>query len=338
MATSVKNRKRKAGTKGKKRAHFREQPQEDGHFSETIGADLRAARRDKGLSLNDVALTLCLKANDIRAIEESDFEALPGKTYAIGFVRAYAQLLSAAAGPQAEEYVRRFKAEMTAEENKFHSITRKDPRKRIPYGIVATGAITLMLGAGVWRMADTAVGAGDDVLEAYQPSLPQSIARESAARESVARETATREVGLPTDSRGPRSGVILIPSLSPVANQAGFRTVSVPGPVAADAISLRSEIPDGTSWGTENYDARIRMKALADVWLRVEVEGRVMFERVLAAGDSYIPPGRGQARIVTRNAGDLEIYVDGSYIRRLGSKGDAFAGATLDPEVLLGGR
>lgn len=337
MATSGKNRKHKAntraGTQGKKRAHFREQPQEDGHFSETIGADLRAARREKGLSLNDVAATLRLKSDDIRAIEESDFEALPGKTYAIGFVRAYAQLMGAAAGPEAEEFVRRFKVEMIdAEENRFHSSTRKDPRKRIPYGLVATAAVTLMLGIGVWRMADTAVGAGDDVLEAYQPSLPQPVVRETTAREA----------GLSAGGRGPQGGVILVPSQAPLDKEAGFRTISAPVPAparpVAEAINLRSDIPDGTSWGTENHDARIRMKALADVWLRVEVEGRVMFERVLATGDSYIPPGRGGARIVTRDAGDLEIYVDGSYIRRLGSKGDAFAGATLDPEALLAGR
>lgn len=328
MATSRKNTKKKAGTQGKSRAHFREQPQEDGHFSETIGADLRAARREKGLSLNDVASTLRLKSDDIQAIEESDFEALPGKTYAIGFVRAYAQMMGAAAGPEAEEFVRRFKAEITAEENKFHSSTRQDPRERIPYGLVATAAVTLMLGVGVWRMADTAVGAGDDVLEAYQPSLPQPIVRETTAREA----------GLPAGGRGPQGDVILVPSQAPLDNEAGFQTISAPALTATDAINLRSDIPDGTSWGTENHDARIRMKALADVWLRVEVEGRVMFERVLVTGDSYIPPNRGDARIVTRDAGDLEIYVDGSYIRRLGSKGDAFAGATLAPEALLAGR
>lgn len=332
MATSGKNKKRKADTRsgnrgdnrGDRRAHFREQPQEDGHFSETIGADLRAARREKGLSLNDVASTLCLKSDDIRAIEESDFEALPGKTYAIGFVRAYAQLMGAAAGPEAEEFVRRFKAEMSAEENKFHSITRKDPGKRIPYGLVATAAATLMLGVGVWRMADTAVGAGDDVLEAYQPSLPQPIVREAIAS----------QVPLLNEGKRSHGDVILVPSGPPLDKETGFQTVSVP----AAPINLRSDIPDGTSWGTENHDARIRMKALADVWLRVEVEGRVMFERVLVTGDSYIPPNRGDARIVTRNAGDLEIYVDGGYIRRLGSKGDAFAGTTLDPEALLAGR
>lgn len=321
MAKSGKKRQNKT------RAHFREQPLEDGHFSETIGADLRAARRDKGLSLNEVAAQLRLKSGDIKAIEESDFEALPGKTYAIGFVRAYAQLMGAAPGVEVEEFVRRFKIEMTdAEEHKFHSITRKDPGKQIPWGLLATGAVTLLLAISVWRMADTAVGAGDEVLDAWQPSLPQPVIAEATAPDPADLEEDPGLQGQSADETPP--DLLENPDLLE-------KTVISALPAAAN---LRADVPDGTSWGTENHDARIRLKALADVWLRVEVEGRVMFERVLAAGDSYAPPNRGNTRIVTRNAGDLEIYVDDGYIRRLGSKGDAFAGATLDPDALLAGR
>lgn len=280
----------------KQRLHYREQAQEEGHFQETVGADLRSARTDRSLTIDDVAHALRLKAANIRAIEQSDFDALPGKTYAIGFVRAYAQHMGAKSGEEAEEYVRRFKAEMTdAEELKFNSITRKDPGKRIPYGLLAMGALTLILAIMVWRIADRAVGAGDDVMDAFQPGLPEA------------------------------------------ATPAGASVDKGDGTVDAGAIQ-KSDIPDGTLWGGENHDARIRIKALSDVWLRIEVEGRVMFERVLATGDSYAPPARGETHIATRNASELEIYVDGGYIGHLGEAGDGFAGAKLDPDALLESR
>lgn len=296
-------------TSKKQRLHYREQAREDGLFQETVGADLRAMRTERDLGIEDVAGELRLKAEDIRAIEESDFDALPGKTYAIGFVRAYARFMGAAPGTEAEEYVRRFKAEMTdAEELKFNSITRKDPRKRLPFGLMVTGAMTLIIAVMIWRMADRAVGAGEDVLDAFQPELPEvaDLARIGADQMGG---SGLAEAGL---------------SFSPAGND----------PVATGAIGP-SDIPDGVLWGSENHTARIRIKALSDVWLRIEVDGRVMFERILKTGDSYSPSGRGKASIATRNASELEIYVDGRYIRRLGKEGEPFAAARLDPDTLL---
>lgn len=308
MPALTQDKKRKSDNAQKPRPHFREQPQDEGHFPETVGADLRLARTGKDLSLEDVARQLRLKPELVRAIEESDFDALPGKTYAIGFVRSYAQLMGAARGAEAEEYVRRFRAEMTdAEELKFNSNTRQDPGRPIPWALLATGAVTLVLAVSVWRMADTAVGAGDDVLDAFQPGLPETVLLLPAG---------------PGDSD---------------AFDAGTVQGEVPASEAETSIP-RADIADGTFWGSENYDARLRVKALSDVWLRVEVERQVMFDRVLKAGDSYAPSSRGDVRIMTRNAGDLEIYVDGSYIRRLGKDGDALGGARLDPDALLGGR
>lgn len=313
MTALAQDTKRKSGDSEKRRPHFREQPQDEGHYHETVGADLRAARTERKQSIDDIAEQLRLKPELVRAIEESDFDRLPGKTYAIGFVGAYAELVGAAQGTHAEEYVRRFKAEMTdAEELKFNANTRKDPGRRIPWGLLATGAATLLLAISVWRMADTAVGAGDDVLDAFQPDLPKAVFQSPLA-------VGTGDALI---------GDALIGETVEPEVEAGEPVTSVPD----------AEVPDGTFWGSENYDARLRVKALSDVWLRVEVGPQVMFERVLGAGDSYAPPNRGDIRILTRNAGDLEIYVDGNYIRRLGKDGDALGGAKLDPDVLLGGR
>lgn len=298
----------------KARVHHREQPQEDGHFHETVGADLRAARKDRSLTVDEIADKLRLKAENIRAIEESDFDALPGKAYAIGFVRAYAQHMGTGKAAEAEEYVRRFKAEMTdAEDLKFNSITRKDPAKRLPFGLIATGAATLVLAVMVWRMADRAVGAGDDVIDAFQPGLP----------EVVTLAQPDPEPGDPGGSENGRMGT--------------QGATDGDDAVMDESADVMSDIPDGTLWGSENHDARIRVKALTDVWLRIEVEGRVMFERILKTGDSYSPPVSIDTNIATRNASELEIYVDGRYIRRLGQKGDGFAGARLDPDALLEG-
>jgi cytoskeleton protein RodZ len=72
-----------------------------------IGAMLRAAREASGQDIREAARDLRIRHEYLSALENGDFEALPGMTYAIGYVRSYAQLL----GLDVERSVALFKAE-----------------------------------------------------------------------------------------------------------------------------------------------------------------------------------------------------------------------------------
>ncbi|HJO68942.1 MAG TPA: helix-turn-helix domain-containing protein, partial [Rhodospirillales bacterium] len=73
-----------------------------------VGALLRASRLRVGEDLRDVAANLCIRYLYLEAIEEGRYADLPGPTYAIGFVRAYAEHI----GLDSDEVVRRFKQEI----------------------------------------------------------------------------------------------------------------------------------------------------------------------------------------------------------------------------------
>ena len=73
-----------------------------------IGATLRTAREQRGLSLDDVAEATKIRASQLAAIEEEAFEQLPGPTYARGFIRSYADLLGLDAQALVDEFNARF--------------------------------------------------------------------------------------------------------------------------------------------------------------------------------------------------------------------------------------
>jgi cytoskeleton protein RodZ len=75
---------------------------------ESVGQELSKARQRSGKMLMDVWRELKINPDYLLAIEESRFEALPGRVYAIGFVRSYAAYL----GLNADELVDRLKTEM----------------------------------------------------------------------------------------------------------------------------------------------------------------------------------------------------------------------------------
>jgi len=59
----------------------------------SAGSLLREARTATGLSIDAVAQQLKLAPRQVKALEDDDFAALPGRTFVRGFVRNYARLL-----------------------------------------------------------------------------------------------------------------------------------------------------------------------------------------------------------------------------------------------------
>lgn len=60
---------------------------------QTVGEQLLAARTEKALSLSEVAAQTRIPIRHLEALEKSDFGALPGSTYSIGFAKSYARFV-----------------------------------------------------------------------------------------------------------------------------------------------------------------------------------------------------------------------------------------------------
>ncbi|PHR19165.1 MAG: helix-turn-helix domain-containing protein [Sphingopyxis sp.] len=70
---------------------------------QSTGETLRRAREEKNLSLDDIAKETRIPYRHLESIENGDFDALPGRTYAIGFAKSYARsvgLVDATIGSQ----------------------------------------------------------------------------------------------------------------------------------------------------------------------------------------------------------------------------------------------
>src|ERR1700756_874353 len=96
------------GGVAQRRIHLREISDDADAPLETVGQDLRAARLRRGDDLATVSRALKIRKEHLEALEEDRFDALPGRAYAVGFVRSYADFL----GLDSLQCVERFKAEI----------------------------------------------------------------------------------------------------------------------------------------------------------------------------------------------------------------------------------
>lgn len=141
-----------------------------------IGDQLRAARETRGLSREDIAKETRIPLRHLDSIERSDFSAIPGKTYAVGFVKAYARAIDFDEVAAAEEVRREYDYFDNSDRSQYQAYQPADP-SRVPSRslawIAAIVAIVLAVAYGVWRLDYFAGGPVDPYAErASQDAAP----------------------------------------------------------------------------------------------------------------------------------------------------------------------
>lgn len=71
-----------------------------------FGASFRIAREKSALSISDITEQLLISADIIKALENSQANALPALTFTQGYIRSYARLLGIPADPIIDDYVK----------------------------------------------------------------------------------------------------------------------------------------------------------------------------------------------------------------------------------------
>ncbi len=141
---------------------------------------LRESREHNGETINDVAEVLRIRQPYLEAIEDGRFTDLPGQTYAIGFMRAYAEHL----GLDSEEVVRRYKDEEVFLRGGVSHLRFPTPvaETGIPSGtVVFFGLLAVVLIYGAWLLNT----AEDGFLSDLVSPLPERFATLVSSEEKI---------------------------------------------------------------------------------------------------------------------------------------------------------
>jgi cytoskeleton protein RodZ len=129
----------------------------------TAGEALRAARDAQGLSLDDVSMRTRVPTRHLEAIERGDWTALPSRTYAVGFGRAYARAVGLSDVAIANQ-VRQEVSRIGPRQPEYTPYEMADPT-RVPsrgIAVVAAGiALALLILGGLWFASMRYAGGGD---------------------------------------------------------------------------------------------------------------------------------------------------------------------------------
>lgn len=327
------------GGAGRRRIHLREISGGEGELPlETVGQNLRAARTRRGDEIAQVSAALKIRKDHLNAVEQDRLEDLPGKTYAIGFIRSYARYL----GLDAEEMVERFKQEVAGRGDDQPAAAAPQilhDERRLPHGWrIVAGLVILMLGYGAWHI----LTADRDVGQAVPPPpllTPQKVAaapKKPPPPPPV--ETAVPSPALDsTPAPAAPAASLAIPAPAGGQVPAGNTPSAVPSPAIGKAGGPAvPAVAPGQVFGGQNKNARVVLRSRGTTHIEVRgPDGMVYINRTLNSGDSYKLPNIVGLRLTTTNAGAVEVDLDGLSMGQAGGELQPVGNISLDPQSIV---
>jgi cytoskeleton protein RodZ len=282
-----------------------------------------------------LAGSLRIRQSYLEAIENGRISDLPGTTYALGFVRAYASAL----GVPAEDAARRFRAE--AEQVHGRPALRFPapvPRQGVPAGaLMLLGAVILAGAYGGWYWVTEHRATPVEVV----PPIPDRLAAPGV------KPPPSPQVASLLPNTGPPAAVPPAPPLPPQALVPPSPGTALPThavvtpPPAPPVTQTTSAPPPPVAPAPPAGGARIVVKASADAWITVKQPvGPPVLNKLMHAGESWtVPADKTGLLLTTGNAGGTEIDVDGAPMpASLGVSGAVRRDVPMDADLLKAGK
>jgi len=304
---------------GSGRLHLREISGDADAPLGTVGQDLRAARLRRGDELALVARDLKIRKDHLEALEEDRVEALPGRTYAVGFVRTYALYL----GLDASEYVERFKTEIAGRAENPHLTPFIEPvERRLPQGwIVIAAVLAALLIYGVYKMVSPAVA----------PGVPPVAPVPAQLAPKPAQPAVTNPVSPPPAAPAPQAAPAPEPG-APVTGENAATTAITPSSTTPQTAET---LPKGEVFGLQNANPRVVLLAHRATLVNVVgPDGTVYINRILEPGDSYRVPNAPGLKLKAGEGDAVELLLDGAASGYAGTGTGGVEGGSLDPQAV----
>ena len=254
-----------------------------------VGYTLRQERERQNLSIEDIEQGTSIRALYIEAIENGEYDKLPGTVYAKGFIKNYAKFLGLDADAMTKEFAndlaelsgtpatppeeeqkaqvpeKKSAPQPVKQEKKTFGYSIENEKSNRSSGVLIIAAVVLIaaLAGGVWSW----LSSSDGEVAKVEPSPPVQQVQPAPVEE---------------------------PPSEPVANA---------NPAPADSVQIQARFNDRC-------------------WLLVTVDGAVVQEGVVEGGQTLNWEGKDNINFRLGNAGAVEFFQGGKSLGVLGGVGD----------------
>lgn len=274
------------------------------------GERLAEARREKQISVLEIAKELHVEEAKIRALENNDFDVLGAPVFAKGHLKKYAQLVGVNHDDVLADYYRLTRSQ---EMPPVVVKRRKPSRELSPGPWIAVAVVLVLLALAYWLLIErpfapppAPAGIQPAATETASPTeaapADDDSAAESAAEpnEEIADEPAEEADAEPA---GEALTEAQTPAASPAAEPPEPEAASAePPPVTRQTV--QPAVDDG--------DVRLSVTFLGDCWTEItDVSGRRLFFQLGRAGRTVNVSGNAPVSVLFGDADNVAVRVNG---------------------------
>ena len=263
---------------------------------EDIGENLRQAREQLGLTLEEAERATRIRARHLAALEAGDLDSLPSSVQARGFLKNYAEFL----GLDADALLLRYAEGLQSRRTRPRSAeTPQSPR---------TQPVRVRSRRPRWLSSDLFVAAS--VMFAAMVIVIWGLGRVLAA---VRGED---DVSAPSVAEAPTA--TLAPSPAPADTQPPASPGELVSPLVTDALPSATLPP----LNLPGAGVSLRLLVISSAWVQVAVDGQVQFRGRARPGDLLEYVGEEVIEVITGNGAGLRAYYNGQDQGTLGDLGE----------------
>ncbi len=276
----------------------------------TFGERLQREREMRGITLEEIAEATKIGTRSLRALEEQDFDKLPGGIFNKGFVRAYSKYLGidedqAVADYQTAVNDAQSSGKLTRPESALPKSEESEETAepvRIPWGLLILIALIVVVGFAA-KSYYAQHGWAKLRREPSPTTKPAQTAPTPATPVQQPAVATTATAQTPTVPAADTTQNVVAPPVDSGANQ----------PPAPDPASNSSAPADG-------FVVKVRAKEKSWVWIKAD--GNIVFQETMAANSDHVVRAGKQVIVVTGNAGGIELSQNDKLLPSIGQEGE----------------
>jgi len=302
-----------------------------------FGDRLRREREMRGVTLDEIAESTKISRRSLEALEQEEFDLLPGGIFNKGFVRAYARYLGIDEEQAVADYVAACQEPQPADD-KFPLEVHEDNERRPPLNekrsftplILAVVALVLgVFGWTYWTRHKSQLGR----VNADQGKPAVSASPSPSPVTSVPQQQVSAPVAVTTPSKVSTSEQN-IPAPADSSPSGGDKKTASSGASSNDKNLLKLEqkntpetaaqsqpVPEMKAGQGKSF--KVSIKAREDSWYSVQKDGEPAIEGILKADKHKDFKAKQELVLKIGNAGGVEINHNGKPVGPLGEQGVA---------------
>lgn len=285
-----------------------------------FGSFLKEARLTKNISIEEVSKHTKIHPNILKAIEAEDVQSL-GSVYARSFIKIYAEYL----GLDKEDIVRRFDGLKTGAESSFARDSRQAAAplvfkgesflsdttewlirilKKIPWGRIFVIVLVLFIFLGVFKFVQN---------RRKRPAL-------SALSEKIELSKTLNKKPFLVQKQKKKTGAG-VSQTKKVPSPAIVSELTTPTVVKFQEESKAPSILKAPVSKQEVEKIILVLRAKEKTWLQVKVDGKIVFQGILAKGVAESWQAKEKIELWLGNAGVVQLEMNGRLLEKIGRPG-----------------